>query len=93
MPAFVRLLRRLISCGRLTVIDADGATHVFEGAPVEGLIPVTVKLHDRALHWKIALRPSLAKTFPISPLRPRAGSPRTIPGSAASAQLKNRWRL
>ena len=44
----------------MTVIDASGVTHVFEGPPVEGLPPVTVRLHDRSLHWKIALRPALA---------------------------------
>jgi len=59
MPPFLRLLRKLMSCGRMTVIDASGARHVFEGVPVEGLVPVTVKLHDRSLHWKIALRPAL----------------------------------
>src|SRR5579862_8959496 len=60
MPAFAKLLRKLISCGKITVIDANGEPHVFEGEPVEGLVPVTVKLHDKSLHWKIALRPALA---------------------------------
>jgi cyclopropane-fatty-acyl-phospholipid synthase len=60
MAAFTRLLRKLFSCGRMTVIDADGVRHVYEGAAVEGLVPVTVRLHDKSLHWKIALRPALA---------------------------------
>ena len=59
MPAFVRLLKKLISCGKLTVIDANGVSHVFEGVPVAGLGPVTIKLHDKSLHWKLALRPTL----------------------------------
>ena len=60
MPAFTKLLRKLISCGKITVIDANGDRHVYEGEPVEGLVPVTIKLHDKSLHWKIALRPALA---------------------------------
>jgi len=60
MPLFVGFLRRLMRCGRLTVIDANGTVHVFEGEPVEGLRPVTARLHDKALHWKVALRPALA---------------------------------
>ena len=60
MPMFVKFLRKLMSCGRLTVIDAAGAAHVFEGASVPGLVPVTVRLHDKSLHWKLALRPALA---------------------------------
>jgi cyclopropane-fatty-acyl-phospholipid synthase len=60
MPLFTRLLQKLISCGKFTVIDASGVSHIYEGVPVEGLVPVTVKLHDKSLHWKIALRPALA---------------------------------
>jgi cyclopropane-fatty-acyl-phospholipid synthase len=49
-----RMLRPLIHVGRLTVIDADGRQHVFgtDAAPA-----VTVRLHDRSLHWRIALNP------------------------------------
>ena len=51
-----RALRPLIRTGRLTVIDADGQRHVFgsETAPA-----VTVRLHDRSLHWKLVLNPGL----------------------------------
>jgi len=52
-----KLLDRLIRSGSLTLIDAGGRQHRFGdgGAP-----HVTVRLHDRALHAKIALNPSLA---------------------------------
>ena len=51
-----RMLRPLIRVGRLTVIDADGRQHVFgtDAAPA-----ATVRLHDRSLHWRIVLNPSL----------------------------------
>lgn len=51
-----RALRPLIRTGRLTVIDADGNRHVFGSEPEPA---VTVRLHDRALHWKLALNPGL----------------------------------
>ena len=60
MSPLIRMLRKLISAGRFTVIDANGVTHVFEGEPVEGLPPVTVRLHDKSLQWKIPLRPAMA---------------------------------
>jgi cyclopropane-fatty-acyl-phospholipid synthase len=42
--------------GQLTVIDAFGKSHLFGpgGAPA-----VTIRLHDRALHWKLFVRPEL----------------------------------
>jgi len=53
-----RLLQTMIKTGRLTLIDASGRTHRF-GA--EGGRPrVTIRLHDRALHRRLALRPKLA---------------------------------
>ena len=51
-----RAVRPLIRTGRLTVIDADGNTHLF-GSDSEPA--VTVRLHDRSLHWKLALKPGL----------------------------------
>jgi cyclopropane-fatty-acyl-phospholipid synthase len=54
--SLARLFARLIRLGRLTVIDAGGRTHTFSGA--EGPA-VTIRLHDRSLHWKLPLRPSL----------------------------------
>ncbi len=60
MLLFVPFLRRLVRYGRLTVIDASGRPHVFNGNPLPEFPPVTVRLHDRRLHWLIALQPSLA---------------------------------
>src|SRR6185503_4340534 len=51
-----RMLRPLIRIGRLTVVDADGRSHVF-GTDTEPA--VTVRLHDRSLHWRLALNPGL----------------------------------
>jgi cyclopropane-fatty-acyl-phospholipid synthase len=52
-----RLLNRLIRLGRLVVIDANGRTHVFAGS--EGP-SVTVRLHDKALHWRLFWQPELS---------------------------------
>jgi cyclopropane-fatty-acyl-phospholipid synthase len=52
-----RLLERMVTIGRLRVIDAGGALHNFQGSPGPA---VTIRLHDPALHWKLALRPRLA---------------------------------
>jgi cyclopropane-fatty-acyl-phospholipid synthase len=51
-----RFLERIIHMGQLTVIDADGVTHRIGpgGEPA-----VTIRLHDRALHWKLFFRPYL----------------------------------
>jgi cyclopropane-fatty-acyl-phospholipid synthase len=51
-----RILERVISLGRLRVIDAGGKPHTFSGAPGRN---VTIRLHDPALHWKLILRPRL----------------------------------
>jgi cyclopropane-fatty-acyl-phospholipid synthase len=56
MLLLARLFARVVTIGRLEVVDADGARHVFAGAPGAG---VTIRLHDRALHRKLALRPRL----------------------------------
>ena len=51
------LLARLIRVGTLTLVDADGRTHVYRGEP--GPV-VRVRLHDRALHWRLPLNLHLA---------------------------------
>ncbi len=53
----VNLFERLIRVGTLTVIDADGKTHVFAGT--EGP-KATMRLHDKALHKSIFRKPQLA---------------------------------
>jgi cyclopropane-fatty-acyl-phospholipid synthase len=50
------VLTRFIRIGRLSVIDAAGRRHVFEGSPGPS---ATVRLHDSALHWKVLWRPRL----------------------------------
>jgi cyclopropane-fatty-acyl-phospholipid synthase len=50
------VLPRVIRVGRLSVVDADGRRHEFEGAPGPS---VGVRLHDPALHWKLLVRPRL----------------------------------
>lgn len=60
-----RLLETFVRYGELTVIDAHGKTHRFGGRPITDLPPehvpppVTVRLHDPALHWKLALHANL----------------------------------
>jgi cyclopropane-fatty-acyl-phospholipid synthase len=51
-----RLFERTITIGRLRVIDAGGSLHTFDRS---GGSNVTIRLHDPALHWKLALRPRL----------------------------------
>ncbi|MCI0429640.1 MAG: cyclopropane-fatty-acyl-phospholipid synthase family protein [Rhodospirillales bacterium] len=51
------LLKTLMTEGQLTVIDADGRSHVFTGQPGPA---ITVRLHDRALHHRLLLHPKLA---------------------------------
>jgi cyclopropane-fatty-acyl-phospholipid synthase len=50
------VLARFIRIGRLSVVDASGRRHVFEGSAGPA---ATVRLHDRALHWKLLLKPRL----------------------------------
>src|SRR5216683_6611444 len=50
------VLDRFIGIGRLSVIDAAGERHVFEGSPGPS---ATIRLHDPRLHWKLLLRPRL----------------------------------
>lgn len=51
-----RFLKGLIRLGCLTVIDADGRRHVFAGGDGPA---ITIRLHDRSLHWKLFIRPEL----------------------------------
>ena len=53
---FARLLRHIVSVGRLRVIDAGGKEHVISGSPGNSL---TIRLHDPALHWKLFFNPGL----------------------------------
>jgi len=51
-----RLTERLITIGRLRVVDARGRSDVFEGSAGAS---VAIRLHDPALHWKLLIRPRL----------------------------------
>jgi len=53
-----RLLSAIIRRGDLRVIDARGRLHHF-GSATAGTTPVTVRLTDPALHWKLGLHPGL----------------------------------
>ena len=50
------LFERIISVGRLRIVDASGRLFTFEGSSGSS---VTIRLHDQALHWKLLVRPRL----------------------------------
>jgi cyclopropane-fatty-acyl-phospholipid synthase len=51
-----RLFERIVTIGRLRVVDAGGTAHSFAGEPGP---EVTIRLRDPALHWKLLWRPRL----------------------------------
>ena len=53
---FARFARKVIQSGRLTIIDAHGHRHVVGGQ--DGPV-ATVRLHDKALHYRLAINPYL----------------------------------
>jgi cyclopropane-fatty-acyl-phospholipid synthase len=53
---FARFARTVIRSGRLTIIDAHGRHHVAGG---ENGPAATIRLHDRALHYRLAVKPDL----------------------------------
>jgi cyclopropane-fatty-acyl-phospholipid synthase len=54
---FARVLKHTIKIGRLTLIDATGKSHVFQGTPGPAQ---TIRLHDRSLHRRLLTNPKLA---------------------------------
>src|SRR5579885_1932567 len=50
------VFRHLVRRGKLTIVDARGEPHVYEGSPGPAF---TVHLHDPNLHWKLFLNPRL----------------------------------
>jgi cyclopropane-fatty-acyl-phospholipid synthase len=52
------ILKRTIRIGRLTLIDSRGRTHVFQGDRPGP--HCTLRLHDRALNWKLLTNPKLS---------------------------------
>lgn len=59
MDLFEPFLRRVVHAGHLTIIDANGKRHSVEGAPIADLNPVTIRLSDPSLHWRIPFNPSV----------------------------------
>ncbi len=54
----LRLLRRVVKSGSLTVIGSKGAVHhIGEGS---GGTALAIRLHDRRLEWRLFFRPHLA---------------------------------
>ena len=53
-----RLFKTIFKAGRLTVIDARGRTSVYGGD--EPGPELTIRLHDKAVEWPMALNPRLA---------------------------------
>jgi cyclopropane-fatty-acyl-phospholipid synthase len=51
-----RLFERIITIGRLDVVDAGGTSRSFAGRPGP---QVAIRLHDPTLHWKLVCRPRL----------------------------------
>jgi cyclopropane-fatty-acyl-phospholipid synthase len=59
-----RMLSAFVKKGELTVIDADGRRHRFAGESAGGencqpLKPVVIKIHDKALYYKLVINPEL----------------------------------
>jgi cyclopropane-fatty-acyl-phospholipid synthase len=52
-------LRRFIKVGCLSVVDAKGRLHRFGVRTKSDAPTVTIDLHSRSLHWKLAIRPEL----------------------------------
>ena len=57
---FALMLDRLIKKGSLTYIDPQGRTHRYGGLPAEGLRPVTIRVNDAAIDFRLAAQPMLA---------------------------------
>ena len=105
MRLLSRLLTSFIKVGTLSLIDANGRTHVFGGkTPTPA---VTVRLHDAGLHTKLALNPELyaAEAYMDGTLTCEGGSEiydllmlfsvnRKSLGAVPSQQLLRRfWRM
>lgn len=60
-----RMMSAFVKYGQLTIIDVDGKRHLYtrgldrdpEGTPLK---PVTVKIHDKSLYYKLVFNPELA---------------------------------
>src|SRR5207248_10543024 len=50
------VFRHLVRQGKLTIFDAGGHPHVYQGSPGSEFV---VRLHDPKLHWKLFVNPRL----------------------------------
>jgi len=57
MRLLASVLRRFVQKGTLNIIAADGRRHFFEGKSPGPCL--TIRLHDRSLHTRLALNPEL----------------------------------
>jgi cyclopropane-fatty-acyl-phospholipid synthase len=57
MRLLTRLLRGFIKTGTLELIDAHGSRYLFGAAPGPAVV---ARIHDSALHIRLALNPELA---------------------------------
>ena len=57
MRLLTRLLRGFIKTGTLELIDAHGSRHLFGAPPGPAVV---ARIHDSALHMRLALNPELA---------------------------------
>jgi cyclopropane-fatty-acyl-phospholipid synthase len=73
MRLLTRLLATFVRIGTLSLFDADGNLHKFGGGPGPA---VTVRLHDKRLHTRLALNPELyaAEAYMDGTLTFEAGS-------------------
>jgi cyclopropane-fatty-acyl-phospholipid synthase len=104
MRLLAHLMGTFVRKGTLSLIDAHGLTHIFGGAPGPS---VTVRLHDKRLHSRLALNPELyaAEAYMDGTLTFEAGSTvydllllfsvnRKSLGAASSQKVLRRfWRM
>ena len=57
MRLLASVLRRFVQKGTLNIVAADGRRHLFEGKSPGPCL--TIRLHDRSLHTRLALNPEL----------------------------------
>ena len=57
MRLLASVLTRFVQKGTLNIVAADGRRHLFEGKSPGPCL--TIRLHDRSLHTRLALNPEL----------------------------------
>jgi cyclopropane-fatty-acyl-phospholipid synthase len=104
MYLLARLLGTFIRVGSLSLIDANGRLHTFGSTPGPS---VTLRLHDKRLHTKLALNPELyaAEAYMDGTLTFEAGSTvydllllfslnrKTLGAVSSQKMLRRFWRM